>query len=86
MFARVTQWPGPPGELTEQREGGARRRGVGRLTGQGEVGLVEAERVANRDRVELAENQPELPHLTRWFDAISSREAFKMHVSSIPLS
>ena len=34
----------------------------------------------------LAENQPELPHLTRWFDAISSREAFKSHVSSIALT
>jgi glutathione S-transferase len=34
----------------------------------------------------LAENQPDLPHLTRWFDAVSSREAFKTHVSSIPLT
>ena len=34
----------------------------------------------------LLENQPELPNLTRWFEAISSREAFKTHVSSIPLT
>jgi glutathione S-transferase len=34
----------------------------------------------------LAENQPELTNLTRWFEAISSREAFKAHVSSIPLT
>jgi glutathione S-transferase len=33
----------------------------------------------------LAEGRPPLPNLERWFGEISSRPAFKEHVSSIPL-
>jgi glutathione S-transferase len=33
----------------------------------------------------LAEGRPALPNLERWFGEISSRPAFKEHVSSIPL-
>jgi glutathione S-transferase len=35
---------------------------------------------------QLVPGRPATPHLDRWYDAISSRPAFKEHVGSIPLS
>jgi len=34
----------------------------------------------------LADGKPSMPNLERWFEAISGRQAFKDHVSSIPLT
>jgi glutathione S-transferase len=34
----------------------------------------------------LVPDRPATPHLDRWYDAISSRKAFKDHVGSVPLS
>ena len=36
--------------------------------------------------MKLAPNKPSMPHLERWFEAFSARQAFKDHVSSIPLT
>jgi glutathione S-transferase len=36
--------------------------------------------------VQLVPNRPSTPNLDRWYAAISSRQAFKDHVGSIPLS
>jgi glutathione S-transferase len=35
---------------------------------------------------QLVPGRPATPHLDRWYDAISARQAFKDHVGSIPLS
>ncbi len=34
----------------------------------------------------LFPDRPSLPHLERWYDAITKREAFKTHVSGIPMT
>jgi len=36
--------------------------------------------------VQLVPDRPKTPHLDRWYAAISSRQAFKDHVGSIPLT
>src|SRR6187455_3075194 len=36
--------------------------------------------------VELVPQRPPMPNLDRWYGAISSRQAFKDHVGSVPLS
>ena len=36
--------------------------------------------------VQLVPDRPAMPHLDRWYTAISSRQAFKDHVGSVPLS
>jgi glutathione S-transferase len=35
---------------------------------------------------QLVPERPELPNLKRWYDAIAARQAFKDHVSSVPLT
>ena len=35
---------------------------------------------------QLVPERPSMPHLDRWYDAISARQAFKDHVSSVPLT
>lgn len=36
--------------------------------------------------VQLVPERPAMPHLDRWYDAISARQAFKDHVASVPLT
>lgn len=36
--------------------------------------------------IQLVPERPPMPHLDRWYAAISSRQAFKDHVGSVPLS
>ena len=36
--------------------------------------------------VQLVPQRPSMPNLDRWYGAISSRQAFKDHVGSVPLS
>ena len=36
--------------------------------------------------VQLVPERPAMPHLDRWYAAISARQAFKDHVGSVPLS
>ena len=36
--------------------------------------------------VQLVPDRPATPHLDRWYAAVSSRQAFKDHVGSVPLS
>lgn len=36
--------------------------------------------------VQLIPERPPMPHLDRWYAAISSRQAFKDHVASVPLT
>jgi glutathione S-transferase len=36
--------------------------------------------------VQLVPHRPQMPHLDRWYSAISSRQAFKDHVGRVPLS
>jgi glutathione S-transferase len=36
--------------------------------------------------VQLMPDRPAMPHLDRWYAAISSREAFKAQVGSVPLT
>jgi glutathione S-transferase len=36
--------------------------------------------------VQLMPERPAMPHLDRWYQAISSREAFKEQVASVPLT
>jgi glutathione S-transferase len=35
---------------------------------------------------QLVPERPELPNLKRWYDVISARQAFKDHVSAVPLT
>jgi len=35
---------------------------------------------------QLVPERPELPNLKRWYDAVSSRQAFKDHVGAVPLT
>jgi glutathione S-transferase len=35
---------------------------------------------------QLVPERPELPNLKRWYDAVSARQAFKDHVSAVPLT
>ena len=35
---------------------------------------------------QLVPEHPDLPHLRRWYDAIAQRQAFKDHVSAVPLT
>jgi glutathione S-transferase len=36
--------------------------------------------------VQLMPDRPPTPNLDRWYAAVSSRQAFKDHVGSVPLS
>jgi glutathione S-transferase len=36
--------------------------------------------------VQLVPHRPPMPNLDRWYNAVSSRQAFKDHVGSVPLS